>query len=80
MTLDTYTNQMKTDDMITIVELLASGVTRVLNGQAGMTFVVDRFTKSADGGYCAHVIDLRYNEQIWTLSPDQYRVIHSLGI
>lgn len=60
------------------VILTKKGEDRVLRGEAGMTFVVDRdFHRDNDGGRVVHVRDYRYNHpgvafQIWTLAPEDY--------
>lgn len=61
-----------------VVNLTPSGAVRVLNGSAGMTFVVDSLTLSGDGkSRVAHVRDYRYPNdfkpyQVWSLSEGDY--------
>lgn len=71
-----------------IVKLLEGGLPRVLNGQVGMTFIVDKFSLRIDTNnqMIAHVRDYRYGKdnyrgfQIWTLGDQlvnlAYEVIH----
>lgn len=68
---------------MTVVKLTEEGVQRVLQGRAGMTFLVDKFTPSsqADGREVAHVRDYRFSKdnvrgfQIWSLGPRDYTVV-----
>ena len=68
---------------IYLVKLNMEGTSRVLNGEVGMTFIVDQFTVSAGrpGEYVAHVQDHRYpvgpsgRPQIWSLCPGQYELL-----
>lgn len=61
-----------------VVKITAEGAfRRVLNGVEGMTFVVDKYTRTGDGkGWVAHVKDYRYLKDkqyaIWSLGPDDY--------
>jgi hypothetical protein len=56
------------------------GLSRVLEGTVGMTFVVDHFTDTVDNrGQIAHVRDYRYSGgpldrpfQIWSIGPEGY--------
>lgn len=64
-----------------IARLLELGVARVLDGTAGMTFLVDTFTPGI-AGPVAHVRDYRYRRddvgkefQIWSLAADQYELL-----
>lgn len=62
-----------------IAILNKAGLRRVLNGQIGMTFVVDSFTTSISG-QVAHVRDYRYNGahyeyQIWSIASDGYHLL-----
>lgn len=71
--------------MMEVVMINDRALDRVMNGQAGMTFVVDMFTYNiGDGGRTAHVRDYRYNNsnavngklyQIWSIGPEGYEVI-----
>lgn len=64
-----------------VVKLTEQGARRrVLDGKAGMTFVVDSF--GGVGNKCAHVRDYRYQGcdnskpwQIWTLGEGDYETI-----
>lgn len=65
---------------LTIVKLLPAGLERVLNGQVGMTFIVDKFIDTIDNrGRIAHVIDYRYKGehryQIWSIGPEGYEIV-----
>lgn len=64
---------------MTIVKLTFKGTHRVLNGETGLTFIVDSFTGSRSGGLVAHVRDYRYmtngRPQLWSLSPEHYEVV-----
>lgn len=64
------------------VRLTQAGVSRVLNGQAGMLFEVDHCTRSGDDKeWVAHVSDYRYmnsdtdKPQIWSISADGYEPV-----
>lgn len=66
---------------MTVVKINEIGARRVLNGKAGMSFVVQAFTEATDGRAIAHVKDYRYacgsgrSYQIWSIGPDGYEVI-----
>lgn len=65
---------------LVIAKLTGTGWTRVLNGKAGMTFIVDKFTPDQNGGRVAHVRDYRWPTsgfpfQIWSLTADQYELV-----
>jgi len=56
------------------------GIHRVLNGEIGMTFVIDDFTPDRDYHSIAHVRDYRYSclqreFQIWTIPYDGYELV-----
>lgn len=58
-----------------VVMLTRAGEWRVLQGKAGMLFLVDSVTIRPDGGIVRHVRDYRYEQngkpyQIWSLGPD----------
>ncbi len=62
-----------------VIRLLPEGLPRVLNGQVGMTFIVNEFTEGAYGPV-AHVRDYRFVSdaskfQVWSLAGDQYEVV-----
>lgn len=62
-----------------VAKLTENGISRMIDGAAGMTFVVDSFSDTT-GGKNAHVRDYRRptaykSYQIWTLSPDQYELV-----
>lgn len=69
--------------MFQVVKLTEAGLSRVLNGFVGMTFIVNRFSDSAiDGpGKVAHVRDYRYRQsptleyQIWSLAMRDYELV-----
>lgn len=64
-----------------VVTLKQGGLSRVLDGRVGMTFVVDRFTDTVDHrGQMAHVRDYRYPGtyfpwQVWSLGPGDYEEV-----
>lgn len=64
-----------------IAILKTGGLSRVLDGRIGMTFVVDKFTDTIDNrGRMAHVRDYRYPTQgngfqIWSLGPEDYDLL-----
>lgn len=65
-----------------VVKLTRRGTCRVLTGDEGLTFIVDKVTTSGDGtGHVMHVRDYRYPTaggrpwQIWSLSPGDYEII-----
>lgn len=68
---------------LAVVKLKRPGVERVLNGQMGMTFIVDEFTDSVGGGRVAHVRDYRFlpdNQfQVWSIPEYGYEVLHEAG-
>lgn len=71
--------------MVVMVRLKEAGLKRVLNGRAGMTFVVDSFTETLDErGKVAHVRDYRGKDaalgrefQIWSIGPDGYEMVEN---
>lgn len=64
-----------------VIKLLEKGLPRVLDGEVGMTFVVEATTKRIAGdGIVAHVRDYRYHNgqndyQIWSIGPEGYEVV-----
>lgn len=66
---------------MTVIRLLSKGLDRVMDGQIGMTFIVDSFTDKVDNsGQVAHVRDYRYGRtirdyQIWSIGPEGYKII-----
>jgi len=72
---------------MTIIKLLPAGRSRVLDGETGMTFVVDSFTDTYDNrGKVAHVRDYRHFKncatlgrpfQIWSIGPGGYEMIEN---
>jgi hypothetical protein len=70
----------------TVVQLLASGVSRVLYGSVGMTFIVHKFTPSSDPLVdlpVAHIRDYRFPDAhneftIWSIPAVGYRIIPAL--
>ena len=65
-----------------VVRITEAGIDRVLNGQLGMTFPVDSYTKRLNSEeLIAHVRDYRHAEsplrpfQIWSIPPGGYKVI-----
>ena len=67
-----------------VIKLTLEGERRVLDGRAGMTFIVDSMTPSgqpkASFPWVAHVRDYRYASdrrdfQIWSLGPQEYEFI-----
>jgi hypothetical protein len=64
---------------VNVIRLLEGGVSRVLNGMVGLTFLVESFTEGVSGPV-AHVRDYRYRSepstyQIWSLAADQYELL-----
>lgn len=64
--------------MQTVIRINERGAARVLNGTAGMTFVVERFSPGV-AGEVAHVLDYRYPRedavggyQSWSIAADGY--------
>lgn len=67
---------------MTIIKINKNALSRVMDGKAGMTFIVDSFTDTIDKrGKMAHVRDYRYNIltafQIWSIRPDAYEIIEN---
>ncbi|QNN99776.1 hypothetical protein P67b_00017 [Ruegeria phage Tedan] len=67
---------------MTVVKLTRGGVSRVMNGEEGMTFLVHEFTDSITDGKLsvAHIRDYRYavqplGFQIWSLPAHAFEVI-----
>lgn len=67
---------------MTVVKINEYALSRVLDGQIGMTFIVDKFTYRIDNrGQVAHVRDYRYpsklkgDYQIWSIGPEGYTII-----
>lgn len=62
---------------MTFIKLLAAGIPRVIKGQEGMIFVVDKFTDGISG-QIAHVRDYRYDGfygyAIWSIPADGYEI------
>jgi hypothetical protein len=65
-----------------IVKLTERGLSRVLNGQVGMTFLVDSMTPGV-AGVVLHVRDYRYPRddngkpyQTWSITADDYEIIN----
>lgn len=63
-----------------IARLTPAGVERVLDGAAGMTFIVDAITDGHGGRRIAYVRDYRfkgdYREfQIWSIGPEGYQLV-----
>jgi hypothetical protein len=65
-----------------IARLTEKGTSRVLNGAAGMTFIVDEITEGVGCRRIAHVRDYRYANkdlgrefQIWSLGPEGYQLV-----
>ena len=65
-----------------VIRINEKALSRVMNGQIGMTFIVDEFTDTIDDrGKIAHVRDYRYFNtfgrlyQIWSIDPEGYEVI-----
>lgn len=69
-------NTRSNEELLPVVRLLESGVSRVLDSYVGMTFPVDKFT-TGQSGLVAHVRDYRFGQpyQIWSLGSDQYELI-----
>lgn len=67
-----------------IIKINKEGCNRVLNGQIGMTFPVDKFTVGVLGPV-AHVRDYRFgptelravNYQIWSIGADGYEIVEA---
>jgi len=64
-------------DIVRINEL---GVRRVLNGEAGMHFIVDKYTDRVGGGRMAHVRDYRFASkprgfQVWSIGDEGFEVV-----
>jgi hypothetical protein len=62
-----------------VIKLTFEGTSRVLNGETGATFVVNRWTEVA-GLRTAHVRDYRYKNgdcpyQVWSLAPRHYELV-----
>lgn len=62
-----------------VIKLFQAGCDRVLDSEAGMTFIVDKFTPSSEGDV-AHIRDYRYNSlgrafQIWSIPNLGYEII-----
>lgn len=67
-----------------IIRINERGAARVLNGTAGMTFVVERFSDGV-AGEVAHVLDYRYPRddaaggyQCWSIAADGYELLDSV--
>lgn len=63
-----------------VIKLTEKGLHRVLNGEVGMTFIVDCFTEAlSEKGQVAHVRDYRDPENreyvIWSIGPDGYEIV-----
>lgn len=64
-----------------IVKINKQGISRVLNGEVGMTFIVDKF--GGVSGKTAHVRDYRFDNtnhngkdyQIWSIGYEGYEEI-----
>lgn len=76
-----------------IVKLTQAGVSRVLSGAEGMTFMVDKVTQrygtTEPENRIMHVRDYRYSNeakalgrpwQIWTLAPGDYEIIEETSV
>ena len=66
---------MKTE----VIKLTLEGTSRVLNGETGATFVVDRWLDIA-GMRLVDVRDYRYSDrdrpyQVWSLAPRHYELV-----
>lgn len=62
-----------------VIRINEKGVARVLNGQVGMTFIVDSWTNFS-GYKVAHVRDYRYKDnngdyQIWSIASHGFEEV-----
>lgn len=64
-----------------VIKLLKAGLPRVLNGEIGITFIVDQLSGTV-GYNVAHIRDYRYsnerkkNYSIWSIPADGYEFVN----